>query len=910
MQAQMIKISQTVVGIPLRQTSPAAIERYLVEKIRAELGEFHDLVKINPVLRIDQADGDLSGNITNGFGVALLDVHGSSVQLPFIIHNKELLPFDVIRMGESEVSYDISKLRKIVNALDKKAKEGGVEGDDGETMEFVDHKDVPPSRNGFLGTIMDMRNDHAATGGYGHSPYEQLGFGTMDDERLLKGASANLDVLEVFEETIEKIANVSSYSTEIIDEYLTEIEKQAEQAAEEAIYSVTDSEESFEKSAVTREMDRLKNEKLVDISRVRSGNNIRFPIAESNTFEYRNGRVYHKLRRWSDQKGVAPKIKSLVVDSKGGYKFVRSTEKVMVTLEDTQNFDLSHSEARTLKVEHLYTTEINPEEAAMPFLVKSSFRKNQSTGGYSMPMYMDGDENVQTVLNNTLFSDALNCEEYLATSYSDNSWTNHQGFSILVSKDPSLDKVLHLNHASIEEYIETKTTSPDDKRLVNSFLSYTYHGDYYVVPAKLKFIHLEKTLTGTFSKPDGYFTEGPFAKTAAYNSSDSATLFVEKDSKPKKYGIKWQYAQEAERFGNAPTYNFEKKKMEGLSEAQAKKVLQDLGYDFRQVETFLEITQRNGRSASFRLPDIAKAKSVAPKDQAKNKAKKAFSNISNHTLNAQNFLPVFTDVISDSASDLITNVLPKTIEWTRKWDDMTKAAYETAVEIEKVAGELNGATWHELSALTNLKYRLDKMASEIANGAYLSGADEVFESVKQLEPAIEKQAKDLISFNRKQILNYDKPPVNPLLIKQAVAALDGLSKYASVHETLKKKDELTKEAGLFKKINPKDVEQFSTMINQTQKTIDELSNEFTNKHIYLRTLRSKKSNTTSKELVVEQRIDELKSKIDNEIQKKNQMVESKNKLFADQRDDNRKKVGAIGLPGIAAISYGFESAKD
>src|SRR5690606_376648 len=135
-----------------------------------------------------------------------------------------------------------------------------------------------------------------------------------------------------------------------------------------------------------------------------------------------------------------------------------------------------------------------------------------------------------------------------------------------------------------------------------------------VIGEDAKLIKFDRKIAGHFTRPDGLFKEGPmFHKEAAYDQGNKARLVINEQTKPATFTVEWTFSKEADVDGNAAS-KLDSRKMENLAPAQAKKILQDLGYDSRKQEMFFEIAKRNGRYAEFRLPDVAKAETVTPKD--------------------------------------------------------------------------------------------------------------------------------------------------------------------------------------------------------------------------------------------------------------------------------------------------------
>jgi hypothetical protein len=764
------------VGIPLRQTNPPAVEKYLIEKVREDLGEYKDLATITPVLRVDSEDGDLSGNITNGFGNIMLDIRGTKIHLPFMIHNKELIPFDVIRMGEQEVPYSVAAIRKVVNGVYKHNRDQENENEEGSGFSIgtvVDRKDAPVG-NGFLGTIMQMRDGELNRMSSGSIPFTGPDFGSLDDSRFDRIA----DVLEVFQDVVEKLASVKSIPRAEVMAFVADVEKKAADESQQAIdavskVSVTD---SLEAAGVRRGMSKMQNDKLADISRCASGNNIKFPIADQGRFEYRYGRIYHNIEAWAknDTERVLAPLKSIVVDSHLGYKLLQSTDKFMVTLDQPPIFNFRMERTRGMQQGHMYAMEINETTISHPFEVEQE--SSQGTSHAFGTFYDDARRQ-----DNSLFTFAFRCQEAMPSKEKEFNHSYNRCFAILVPRDETIKDIKHITQQELEEMIRTQAKDPVDARLANQMAS-SYVKDYYIIPQNHLFYKLEKSIEGFFTKPDGYFKEGPLVKQAAYDDLNKATLKLEQDRQPRRYGIEFQFNTPEDDGEGTSAVQTQKREFTGLSEEQARKVLLDLGYDNRQTEILFEYVRRNGRQATLALPDAEKARNVAPTDVAAGKSGAALKNILHSTFNADNFLPVLGDVMSSGLAGTIGNVAPQTSDWARSLGDWFKTSYEVAVELEKIATQTRGSNWHEVAALVNLKHRMDKFACDIANGSFVSGLNEPFEKIASLKPNISEHAKSLIEFNRQQILAYDRPIVSPNLIKQALHELNGLYRYAMVHQ--------------------------------------------------------------------------------------------------------------------------------
>ena len=207
-------------GTPLRQAHPAEVERFIVEKVRADIGkELLPFVVLRPSLQIQREEADISGEMTAGYGVIEVKVDSKSLYLPFIIQNRELMPFETIRMGAQEVGYSPERLRNIIINLRERLQDGGIE------EELVD-RDQVTSGNGFLGTIMTIRDEENMRNMNGLE-YQQDGFGLMEQARMMQRNAEAVDSLQL----LEKIAGTIEQATVIpkadVEAFLDQIEKEA-----------------------------------------------------------------------------------------------------------------------------------------------------------------------------------------------------------------------------------------------------------------------------------------------------------------------------------------------------------------------------------------------------------------------------------------------------------------------------------------------------------------------------------------------------------------------------------------------------------------------------------------------------------------------------------------------------------
>lgn len=891
-------MSNVVTGTLLRDTSPVGIEKYLVEKVRNELGDFHDLATIRPVLRIDTEDGDLSGNVENGFGTVMLDVSGKTIHLPFIIHKKQLLPFDVIRMGGQEVVYDLSKLRKIVVGIDKEVKDGEGEGSSRDVMSVVDSRDIS-TQNGFLGTIMSIRDSHRDRDINGMSPYEGDDFGTVDDNRVEKRASEEIDVAESFESFHEKLAEVLVFSKDDVKKVVAKVEEKEALDAKDTMEAASDIASSTKESIlVRRNFDTLDKTQLANVKRSASGNNIKFPMFDNTQFEYRNGRVYHDVKsslvnKRSFTSGVKSDVSRIVIDSKGQYALLSGKDDFMITTEQPSEFSIPTQEASAFVTGDMYAFELSTQSISQPFVISRQYLEEEENNGIlvSVPEKMDK-HRVLKASQSSLFRNSFSCLE------------NGVPFVLITLKNSTDGLLKKVSPQEVEDFITQHAVDSTDllaSKMISNRFSSKEQDVYFISESKTAF-KFKKRIPGHFTKLDGLFKEGPFMhKEASYNQANKARLYINEQSKPTTYSVEWSYANEEDIEGNE-AFNIKKERLDDLAPAQAKKILQDLGFDHGKQQLFFEISKRNGRFAEFALPDKETAKNITPKEKSMSKAKQAIRNIANSTLNAGNFVPVLENVMADVGGEYITSIAPGSTDWINNIKDKVASSQDTAVAFEKTASTVRGSAWSEVAYVLNIKHHMDKLAMDITNG-FVKDAEPVFSEVQRLEPVVEKIASSLLEFNRDQQLRTNAPIINPGLVKEALAELDGLSGYIETGKQLEKKS-------FFHKGTRKKIDELSKTLKGLSDNSTKFGNELKERSTDMRVLERKNLTDTDEAKKVIDGFNSAKESFVNNAKKISENVSSQEKLNQEMQKKNRIAMAGVGLPGIAALSFSHQSSKE
>ena len=105
-------------GFDIHDTTPEGIEQFLKEYFYNELSYFPDKLNITVTLvPLDVAPTSpkqFDMHIGNATGTVDINYNNALIQIPFILRDKEILPFDTIQMGNETAIYTRDNMRNIL----------------------------------------------------------------------------------------------------------------------------------------------------------------------------------------------------------------------------------------------------------------------------------------------------------------------------------------------------------------------------------------------------------------------------------------------------------------------------------------------------------------------------------------------------------------------------------------------------------------------------------------------------------------------------------------------------------------------------------------------------------------------------------------------------------------------------
>ena len=866
-------------GRIIADSSPSGIEKFLKTTIENALGGQSEGVKIRPILKIDEYASDMSGDVKTGYGAVVLDVMGTLVHIPFMMRDREFVPFDSIRMGGQQVAYEEGKLKKLVKSLKEVSEEEGEE-DEFEAYSLAEDMEDLPFDNGFLGTIMSIRDDARRHSNQQAGMYTHMGFGDMTDERMLRTAS--VDIGETLSEFHEKLANVKTYTEDDIKKVAAVIREQAIKDYDDVLQARSTMPEDRTQELLRREARKIE---LVDFRVANNGKCVEFPVVDGSSSTRSAGILYKDVARpITDSQSATKGYNALLIDSKGSFKLIHDKDNLLIYKDrKLSDVNLKFGEAIAMRgsKHYHYSMYLNEDKTRIttPFKVLDDYISNKEQSGLkTFYKYTEDDGAFFTSVQSTLFQNALQAEDILGDFA---SWSSR--FVIMIARVQPRTRANNQIEEGVYEYkelIRLIRANAENERdvnvsmdMLNMFSSRSETSKVYVVYPKTKIINFKDAGIKTISKREELL---PFEKVASFDSQDKLRVYINENQTPPVYNVNIRYTEAADADGFSAKRT-EQNNINHLSEMGLKKVLSDLGVSHTDIDEMIAGVKRNGRYAEVPLPNKDLAKNYEYKDSGNEKAKKAIEGMVRETLNANNFLPVMKNVVSDTITEIANGII----------NYKTAGILDVATGMEKRANETRDPFDAEVAGLLNMKYHLDKLACEIHDG-FVVNAEEVYETLSKVAHVIPHLSEELYY---RQMRGKDN------LYKQAMLELDGLTQHNLAGSYFIKEAKVKK---LLNKAKKK-------MKTKKDKDYDALKSRYADVDNQLNDLKFKRSKESPKIAMgdkdaarnVKEYDQQMKSLMDEQVNLTGDITEVGHSLA----NRNRAVMAGTGLPTVSFASY-------
>lgn len=159
---------EKIAGIYIDKPTLENCEEFIRKYMYNELSFFPRILELNVNVIPSAFDKGHSDHIDVASGVVQIKVRSKIVEIPFLIRDGELVPFDVIQMDGQRAPYSRENLQKIIINLDKAiAREESGEADATSPYKEVSDHITPATSPGFMGDALSIRDTQSRRNGKG-----------------------------------------------------------------------------------------------------------------------------------------------------------------------------------------------------------------------------------------------------------------------------------------------------------------------------------------------------------------------------------------------------------------------------------------------------------------------------------------------------------------------------------------------------------------------------------------------------------------------------------------------------------------------------------------------------------------------------------------------------------------------
>lgn len=722
-------------GLTIHQPTPENIEKFVSNFVRSELKEFPKALQIRTFLNPTNISDAVRGSVSEANGNVNIKLHDKVVEIPFIIEDGELVPFDIIQMNGERALYSRENINKVLTSISN----------------IYDNPDLSNSFNPYLGTEKKT------------SPATDIGFLRdvlqIRDEKGSRstGGTHYVTASEDFDEILEKTSSIS----EITDEQYKNIEsifaKKALDDWESDMEKIASEDISEERSHFKMIMEGIKNLPLRNIHTMKNGQKIHFPEVNGSDMSMTPGIVMKNIIpfRSSENKYKSKAEKalqdtretSIMVITDDGRYIVLPKEEPMFAIEVEDTWKLKTVEFTTMKEEDIYTA-LNGNNILFPF----------KAGNKSIPEIRDVSnegaitEKIPNPNVSAFKLSVIGCEEY----------PSGENFSIVESSGNTFNKTTRDEFAIS---LESKF-SPEQIALIKANLPY---GDFYACDATTPVVKLTGSIKNYLRHPKELMFSGASGdnlfKEASVNSISLEVVSPER----RIYDLKLQWKD------NSKTIpSMKRKEFENIQEAKLQGILLAMGLLRSEVAELVEKAIANNR-AVMDMPMSATPEKITGGD-VEGTISRAMSNFKNTVLTKKNLENYSTAVIGEQLGGIASNsaTMANLLEGASKWASESEIL---SIEFEKIAADKNSTSMLDVAKLMTSSYNMANAIKLACEGKDMGMFKESCILIDKKTPSLEKMAYELISLKVAQYENKDEI-ISPSLIHGALNNIDRMFKVA------------------------------------------------------------------------------------------------------------------------------------
>lgn len=740
-------------GITIYQPTLDNIETYVRKYTLNELSSCPSTLNLSIQINPQELDKANNEYVSEATGMVTVKFAGKNIELPFLIMDGELVPFDVIQIEGQRVPYSRENIAKIFAGLRKLEEKEKAGGDESPYVGLEDRVN-PSTAPGFLGSVLQIRDQNiAAKQGNGGN--------------YIFAAENMVDILE-------KVATMKELTKEDLKALEAEFQKKASEELREELEKVASQEDDDTARKLFENVSKMNFEQAYSMP---NGTEIAFPERIDNEIRLSYGIVLDKFVDFDSNK--SGKVK-LVVSTDGRIKILSQSEKFLCFKAKDIRFDFVRKELDTVEDGDVILafdgnltifpsrvcevsertfgsgerkndvtfripriSPLSPEDE-MGLALTSSEVNNLFTQRISVPLC----PLANTKFHEMPYADFVKkkCEE---TGMSEIEITN-----LFTRYNACITTNKELSTGTLKRNLKVMATDPATKVIKVTGVIRSYARD----KAELeKLSHVE----------DG---EDALEKIAQVEKNKIKVSLKDKDLGA--YDVEINYVDESKAVFKRFVKSYNR-----ISKADLRQLLLVIGYNNTEAQEII-FKANNGPFITYALPANANIQALEGA-KVQSLAAQKMGNTLKGMINPKDLASALSaSIIGNILADTLTASSPKVQEVANGLSRFASEARALSTAFEKIALEKESDTAYDTAVMMNLSARfMDKVASTVTETAIYPRIYEVAKEIMENRSALEKTAYDLVQCKAIQYKNRDEI-TSPHVLQSAVAQLDALHKVA------------------------------------------------------------------------------------------------------------------------------------
>jgi hypothetical protein len=749
-------------GINIYQPTADNIERYIHKYVLNELAFFPQTLNVSIQFNPQEMDNAHSEYVSEGMGVVNIKYAGKVIQLPFMITDGELVPFDIIQVDGTRAPYSRENMQKVLYGL-----KNLLEKQERETTEdpYVGLSDrmSPATSPGFLGSVLQIRDQATATGGGHHDNYIY--------------ASA------MMEEVLEKIASMKGLTKDDLKALELEFQKKAHEEIKA----------EYEKLAATeldgtnlKLFEKMKDIKFENAFSLPNGTAVAFPEKDGNEISMTYGIVVDNFMSFADK---LPKKVKILITQDARIKILSGSESFLC-LKTNIRFAIKQETLSTLQDGDLFMA-FDGDKALFPCKVDWISEREYgpvTVGGFDPEKYISKQYTIIPVCDNSEMANLLTSKEH------QNLLDTHIRIKMQTLTGAKFSEMPYATF--IEE--KAKDMGIDEFKASNLFskesicISYNKVGDrekneYYIPPTKTNVVFATDPETRVIlikgvvsdqikSKDDldklAYVEhdEDTFEKTAAVEKNKIKVSL--RDKQLGAYDVEVNYVDETK-----PVFKRFVKTYQRISKDDLRQLLLIIGYNNMEAQEII-FKAGNGPFVTYALP---KNPNIQGLQGAKTRslAQTKMQNTLKSMVKPQDLAGTLaSSILGVMLADGLHSAPDKAKDIAGAISTFASDGKSLSSIFEKIALEKESESAFEVAKLMSLSsFFGEKVAEELDGKVAYPRLYDAAKDIMENRVALEKVAYNLMCVKALQYKNRNEI-ISPNYIQSAVNQLDSLHKVA------------------------------------------------------------------------------------------------------------------------------------